>query len=257
MVKGLYTAYTGMINQQKRLDVTSNNLANATTVGFKKEGATSQAFDDMLAIKVKDSSENYVDRPIGYLNLGVKVGETYTNYNQGSFRETSNTFDLALAGDGFFTISFTNKAGVESTLYTRDGSFTMTKEGYLVTKDGDFVLGQGGPIQMSTTAEIKIDELGRIYEDGEYVDTLKITDFEDYNYLEKYGENMYSAIEGATERTDVATAAVQQGYLEMSNVNVVEEMVSMITIQRAYEAAQKVETSIDDILEKTVTLGQV
>lgn len=255
MLRGLYTAYTGMMNQQRRMDVVTNNLANSTTIGYKKEGATSQSFDEVFGIKAKDVTNGYLDSVIGKMSLGVKVGETYTNYGQGSFRETGNTFDLAIAGDGFFNISFTNKQGVESTLYTRDGSFTMTKEGYLVTKDGDFVLGQGGPVIMPTDAEIKIDEFGAVFADGEQIDTLLITDFADYNYLDKYGENMYRAVNGATQIP--ASGAVTQGYLEMSNVQVVEEMVEMITVQRAYEAAQRFETTLDSLLEKTVTMGQI
>lgn len=237
------------------MDVATNNLANANTVGFKKEGATSQAFDRMLAIKINDQSESYMDHGIGKVSLGVKIGENYTNYGQGSFRATSEPFDLAIGGSGFFTISYTNKKGQDYTLYTRDGSFSLTKEGYLVTKDGDFVLGQGGPIQLPTDAEITIDELGNIFNGDEFIDQLRITDFEDYNYIGKFGESMYRAVDGAVEKD--ATGQVQQGYLEMSNVQVVEEMVNMITTQRAYEAAQKVETSMDGILEQTVTLGRL
>lgn len=255
MLRGLYAAYTGMLNQQNRLDVVSNNLANATTVAYKKEGATSQSFDSVFAVKINDETVNYRTRYIGNLNLGVKIGETYTDYEQGSFKNTGETFDLALAGDGFFNISFTNKRGEESTLYTRDGSFTLTKDGYLVTKDGDYVLGQGGPVSIPADASITIDELGNIFANDELVDSLIITDFEDYNYLEKYGENMYTAVDGAQEKE--SEASVMEGYLEMSNVQVVSEMVDMITIQRAYEAAQKAETSMDDMLEKVVTLAQV
>ncbi len=255
MVKGLYAAYTGMMNQQKRLDVVSNNLANSTTVGFKKEGATSQSFDSVFAVKIKDMSENNRDKYIGNLNLGVKIGETYTDYDQGSFKSTEGTYDLAIQGNGFFAISFTNKAGVESTMYTRDGSFTLTNDGHLVTKDGDYVLGQNGPVVIPADSTVSIDELGNIYANEEYVDKLNIVDFEDYNYLEKYGENLYIAADGAT--TKDATGTVAQGYLEMSNVQVVEEMVEMITIQRAYEAAQKAETTMDDMLSKVVTLGKV
>jgi flagellar basal-body rod protein FlgG len=255
MLKGLYTAYTGMLNQERRIEVTSNNLANANTVGYKKEGATSQAFDRELAIKINDSSEGYRDRSIGNLSMGVKIGESYRDYSQGSFRETDESFDLAIDGKGFFNISYTNKSGQEYTMYTRDGSFTLTQDGYLVTKDGDFVLGQDGPVVLPTDAEIKIDELGNIYSDDELIDTLKLTDFEDYNYLEMFGENLYLPKDGAVE-TDAA-GYVNQGYLEMSNVQVVSEMVDMIAIQRSYEAAQKVEKAMDGILEQTVTLGRL
>lgn len=253
MVRGLYTAYTGMLNQQYRMDTITNNLANSATTGYKKEGATSQSFDELMITKLRDSSEGYWDRQIGPTTLGVKIGENYTDYTQGSLKTTDNTFDVALAGDGFFEISFKNKAGVESLKYTRDGSFTLTKQGWLVTKDGDFVQGIDGNIQLDTHAEIQIDTIGRIFENGEVVDQIKVVDFEDYNYLRKYGENLYTPIEGATQKE--AEASFRQGYLEQSNVNVISEMVELITIARAYEANQKFIQTADDTLSKDVTLG--
>lgn len=257
MVRGLYTAYTGMLNQQYRLDTITNNLANAATTGYKREGATSKAFDEVLAVKVKDSSEAYINRGIGNISLGVKIGENYTDYSQGAFRETGNTYDLALEGNGFFSISFANKNGEEMTKYTRDGSFIMDVEGAIRTKDGDYVLGQGGEIFVPTDAhEVTINEQGDVYADGEYIDTLDIVDFEDYNYLEKYGENMYTAVNGATQTEP--TAAVHQGYLEASNVNAVSEMVEMITISRAYEANQKMIQTVDSMMDASVNqVGKV
>ena len=111
MVKGLYTAYSGLTVQQKRLDVVSNNLANATTTGYKKEGLTTQSFKDVYGIKVKDETVGYINQNIGTLNLGAKVGESFRSWDQGSFQNTGNTFDFALSGSGLFSISFTNKAG--------------------------------------------------------------------------------------------------------------------------------------------------
>ena len=110
MVRGLYTAWTGLYNEQKRLDVIANNIANSATTGYKQEGVTSQSFDDMLAIKVRDYSVRN-DEIIGSMSLGVKVGEVYTNYSQGSVRSTGNTYDLALDGAGFFTMRVTDTAG--------------------------------------------------------------------------------------------------------------------------------------------------
>lgn len=253
MVRGLYTAYTGLVNQQNRMDTITNNLANSATIGFKKEGATTMSFQELMMSKLKDSSEGYYDRQIGNVTLGVKIGENYTDYTQGSLRATESTCDLALAGDGFFEISFKNRAGQESLKYTRDGSFTLNKDGYLVTEDGDFVQGTNGNIQLDRNTEIVVDETGRIYEDRELVDQIKVVDFEDYNYLEKYGENLYNKVEGAT--TKESTAAVQQGYLEQSNVNVISEMVEMITISRSYETNQKFVQATDETLAKDVTLG--
>ena len=167
MVRGLYTAYTAMRNEQHRLDTITNNLANSSTTGYKREGATAQAFDDVFMTKLKDGSEGYVDRRVGTMSLGVKIGENYTDYTQGSFKTTENTFDFAIGGEGFFNISYTNKAGRDYTMYSRDGSFALDKDGYLVTKDGDFVLGQSGKIQISTTSDVVVDTMGNIYANGE------------------------------------------------------------------------------------------
>ncbi len=261
MFKGLYTAYTGMVNQQKRLDTMTNNLANVNTVGYKKEGATSQAFSDMLAYRIKDvTTPGYADR-LGTMNMGVKIGENYTDWTQGSFRQTENTYDMALSGTGFFNIEFTNKDGDTMTLYTRDGGFTVNKDGYLVNDNGDYVLGvtEGGAqerIQLDPTKATTVDELGNLYQEDQLVASLMITDFEDYNYISKYGENYYQAIEGA--EIIESDAQVYSGYLEQSNVETVQEMVNMIAIQRNYEANQKVITTYDKSMEITVNqLGKV
>ena len=248
MVRGLYTAYTGMKNEQNRLDIIANNLANSATVGYKEESATSQSFDELLTIKVKDESEAYNNRPIGHMSLGVKIGEAYTNYGQGSLRQTANTYDLALEGKGFFSVSVTDKAGNVSTEYTRNGSFTMTKDGHIVDGNGNRLMGEGGEIQVPTdAAKVVVDTTGGVSADGVYVDTLKVTDFEDYNYLIKSADTRYQALNGAVETA--ADATVRQGYTEQSNVNVVSEMVEMISITRAYEANQKMIKSIDSTLD--------
>ncbi len=257
MLKGLYTAHTGLVNEQNRMDVLTNNLANASTVGYKKEGATSQAFDDILSYKIKDTSESpNTAKRLGTLNMGVKIGENYTDYSQGSFRVTGNTYDLALAGDGFFTVQFTNKDGETSTKYTRDGSFTLDKNGYLVTADGDYVMGKNGRIKLDTLKEATISNDGVITQDGVQVATLRITDFEDYDYLEKYGENYYQPVDGAKVKD--ADVQVKSGYLEMSNVQVVSEMVNLISITRAYESNQKIVQTYDDTMDIAVNrIGKV
>jgi fagellar hook-basal body proteins len=240
------------------MDIMSNNLANADTTGFKKEGSTSQAYAEVMAVKIKDVSENpNTPKRLGKMSLGVKIGETYTDFSQGSLRDTGNTYDIAIGGSGFFNIEFTNKAGETSTKYTRDGGFTITKDGYLVTKDGDYVLGENGRIQLSTTAGTTVfDRSGNIFQDDRLVASLKITDFEDTNYLTHYGETMWDAKEGAVEQ-EAEDAQIYQGYLEMSNASVVKEMVNMITISRQYESNQKMLTTFDESLEKSMTLSKV
>lgn len=248
MVKGLYTAYTGMINEQNRMDVLTNNLANSDTNGFKKEGATSQAFDSLLALKIKDRTENpNLAHPIGIANLGVKVGENYTDYSQGAFKVTDRTYDVALSGEGFFNIEYTNKAGETSTMYTRDGAFVVNTQGYLVNKDGDYVLGTNGRIKLDPTQDVAIDTQGNISQNGARVAKIKLTDFEDYDYIEHFGENYYRPVEGATEKA--ANATTNQGFIETSNVQVVQEMVEMISVSRQYESNQRLITTIDGTLQ--------
>ena len=248
MVKGLYTAYTGMINEQRRMDVLTNNLANADTTGFKKEGATSQSFESVLAYKIKDTTSVGRYRRIGKMSLGVKTGETYTDFREGSLRQTENPFDLALTDSGFFAVEFTSKAGVTSTKYTRDGSFTLTSDGDLVTKDGDYVLDAGGRhIRLDPLSDAVITRDGTIYQNGNVAAVIQITDFENYDYLEHYGENDYQPVEGAVRAQP--NAQVMQGYLEMANMQVVSEMVQMISVTRAYESNQKIIQTIDGSLE--------
>lgn len=258
MLKGLYTAYTGLRNEQNRMDIMTNNLANASTVGFKKEGSTSQSFDDVLAVKLKDASVGLstVQR-IGINNPGVKIGENYTDYGQGSFRITGNTYDLALSGEGFFAIEFTNKAGETSTKYTRAGQFTLNKDGYLVTQEGDYVLDVSNKrIKMDTLQDAVIGKNGVISQNGRNVTRIQVTDFEDYDYLEKYGETYYQPLEGAKQIT--SDAEVNSGCLEMSNVQTVAEMVNLISITRAYESNQKIVQTYDDSLEVAVNqLGRL
>lgn len=278
MLKGLYTAYTGMLNEQHRMDVMTNNLANADTNGYKKEGTTSQAFDTVLAYKIKDLSEpgnlpkslgtartydedavDNADRWVSRtgMNLGVKIGENYTDYSVGPIKETGNTFDLAISDSGFFAIQYTNKAGETSIKYTRDGNFTMNSQGYLVTQDGDYVLDEDGRrIQMDPLLSVSIDRSGRITQDGEEVAIIGLTDFEDYDYLERFGENFFQPVDGATQIE--CESQIYSGYLETSNISIVTEMVNMITIQRQYESNQKVITTYDETLDTAVNqLGKL
>ncbi len=257
MVRGLYTAWTGMYNEQKRLDVISNNLANSATAGFKKEGVTSQSFDEHMTIKIRDESEGWKKRHIGNMSLGVKIGEVYTDYTQSANRETGGTYDMAIDGKGFFTVNVTDTNGETHTRYTRAGQFHITHDGYVVDVNGNHVQSESGDLQIDTdTRQVVINEMGYVYEDGVETDRVLIKDFENYDYLKKYAETYYEPVAGYTEIE--ATGAIRQGFIEQSNVNVVSEMVNMITITRAYEAGQKVIKAMDNTLELAVgSLGRV
>lgn len=266
MVKGLYTGYTGMVNEQKRMDVVANNLANAATTGYKKEGMVNQSFDHELAIKIKDTSTGRLPQRIGAISLGVKVGETYTNWDQGSYQLTDNPADLAISGNGFFAISFTGKDGATSIKYTRDGAFTVDNQGYFRTSDGDYLLDQNGAmnsdnnlanfVRVNPNQEFSINQQGYIFQNEQVVGQIGVVDVADYNYISKYGENLYDLVEGG--QIVAADASIEQGCLEASNVNVIDEMVQMITVARAYEAGQKVIQTEDSTLDKAVnSVGRV
>ncbi|KSV60324.1 flagellar hook-basal body protein [Acetivibrio ethanolgignens] len=257
MVRGLYTAYTGMANEQKRLDIISNNIANAATVGYKEESVTNQSFDEMLTLKIRDGSEGHLTKKIGDMSLGVKLGEVYTDYGQGSLRTTGNTYDLAIEGKGFFAVGYTNKVGDESVRYTRNGSFKITRDGHIVDTEGNSLQSENGDAQVPVdAASVVIDVDGTVYADGTAVDKIMVVDFTDYDYLEKVGDVSYRAIEGA--EMIQAEGLIHQGFTEQSNVNAVSEMVEMITITRAYEANQKVIQTTDTMLDKAAnSVGRV
>ncbi len=257
MVKGLYTSATGMINEQRRVDVLANNLANSSTTGFKAEGSTSEAFYDVLAYKIKDTSEPFHARKLGAMNLGVKIGETYRDFSEGSFVRTENDYDMALSGKGFFAIEFTSKAGEVSTKYTRAGDFIVNTKGELVNKNGDYVLDtKGNHIKLDPLIKPTMGLDGTIYQNGTAVATVQVQDFEDYNYLKKYGENYYDTVEGATPIA--ADATIYNGMLEASNVQTVKEMVNLISYQRAYETNQKMIQAHNETLDVAVNqLGKV
>ena len=162
-----------------------------------------------------------------------------------------------MSGDGFFAVEYTNSAGETDTKYTRSGSFTLDVEGYLVTKDGQYVLDTNSrPIQLDTLADSHIDELGNITQNDKLVAQIQIVDFEDYDYLMKYGDTFYQPKEGA--KMMEGSAKINSGYLEMSNVQVVTEMVNMISVTRAYETNQKIMQTYDASLEIAVNqLGKV
>ena len=201
---------------------------------------------------------------LGVMSMGVHIGETYTDYSQGNYKVTDNQTDFAINGDGFFAISYTDKAGNTSVKYTRDGAFIVNTQGYLVTKDGDFVLNQNGAmntdpnsrIQVNPNLPIVVTPDGGIYQNDQLVGNIGLVNFEDYDYIAKFGENMYDIVDGATLVASEAT--IDQGCLEASNVNVVSEMVNMITISRAYQAGQKVINAVDATLDKAVNqVGRV
>ncbi|MDR2210618.1 MAG: flagellar hook-basal body protein [Spirochaetaceae bacterium] len=272
MVKGIYTAASGMRAQQWRLDSTANNLANINTDSYKREQAAFKANPEMLLRRTNDDGVYRIpfgsfDRApiIGKLGTGVELNELFVNFSQGAFKETENDYDMALYGKGFFTV-----ATPYGERYTRNGSFQLGKEGYLETKEGYPVLGRDGPIRIQAN-NFKIDKEGNVWINAEFAEnpeqmigrednewgevvllsTLRIVGFERDRYLQKQGSSLYRATEFSGEAVELdgeVRPQVYQGFNEAANVDPVVEMVQMIEVNRSYEANQKVIQTHDAML---------
>lgn len=252
MLRGLYTSSLGMTTQMNRMDVVANNLANVNTTGYKKDTAVNTTFADVLAKRTHDIQDYGLAstaRDVGGITYGPYVNEVYTDFAQGAFETTGNALDVALTGSGYFVVSKQDNGGNVQELLTRDGAFTVTAEGYLVTKDGGRVQGQSGDIMLENGI-VTIEANGDILVNSEYVDTLRTKAFEDETTLRKTGDNYLMATGNSVEIA--CEASTLQGVLELSNVNTVEEMVEMIAINRAYEANQKAVQTIDSTLQRSV-----
>lgn len=253
MIRGWYIGASGMNAQQNRLDAISNNLANVDTAGYKKDITVSKSFSELLlrrteADGVYMTSLGSADAApvIGKLGLGVETNENYTDFVQGSFRETNSASDIALSGEGFFAVE--TPVGER---YTRNGNFILGKEGILVSKDGYPLMGENGAISVEDNSFV-INEDGMIYsKEGDFIDRIKVVRFDNERYLKKAGNSLWTANDISGEAyiaEGKERPKMLQGYMETSNVNVVNEMVKMIEVNRAYEANQKTIQSEDSMM---------
>ena len=262
MIRGLYTASSGMRAQEHRLDALANNLANVDLNGYKRDTSVHKAFPEMLMRRFSDDGVSRfpigsVDSApiVGRVGTGVEYNESFTVFEQGSLKVTENPFDLALDDKGFFAIDTP-----QGERYTRNGSFWLGKEQILETKDGLPVLGENGIIRI-TRDHVTIDKLGRVWQqetleaDPELVDTIRIVNFSRDRFLQKQGNSFWTANSHSGPAQDLQGTdrpGIHQGFLEGSNVNPVTEMVNMIEVNRAYEANQKVINTQDGMLNRLI-----
>ncbi|MBB4843601.1 flagellar basal-body rod protein FlgG [Paucibacter oligotrophus] len=256
MIRSLWIAKTGMEAQQTQLDTISNNLANVGTNGFKRSHAV---FEDLIYQNLRQSGANSTEQtqlPTGLqLGLGVRPVATSRIYSQGNLQQTTNNLDLAIKGNGFFQVQMPDG----TTAYTRDGSFQLDANGQMVTSNGYTLLpgitvpanalsvtvGNDGTVSITVPGQTAPQTLGQI----------QLANFVNPAGLDPKGQNLFA--ETASSGTPNAGApnanglgALQQGYVETSNVNVVEELVAMIQTQRAYELNSKAVQTSDQMLQK-------
>jgi flagellar basal-body rod protein FlgF len=233
MYKGIYIAASGAILKQSQLEVTTQNLANANTTGYKKDNI---------------SFKEYLFQEAGAVPDGRAMSDFSsfkTDLSSGGIIRTGNPLDVAIGGDGMIAL--------EGGRYARRGDLKKNAEGYLATHNGTKVLGTGGPILLpSDSIEINIDSEGKIsvIQPGSplpvEIDTIKIVEFGKDGAISKTGDGQFVASGTGTP----STAGVQQGYLETSNVNTIKEMVHMIENEREYESYQKVIQIFDGLAAK-------
>ena len=251
MTKGFYGLTSGMLSQQRRLNVVGNNMTNLSTAGYKSETYTDSTFQDVLISRVgnKDKSGATV---IGRESYILAPDQLYVNYDQGTLKETGLTLDFAIQGDGFFAVRTDN--GVE---YTRSGSFSLDGEGRLALAGHGLVLGTDGePITLATD-QIRADGSGRIYtQNGVYQGQIGVYTFADNNTLSK-GESGLIQANGQQAQLQ-AQPQVSWKHVEESNVDMLQEMSRMLTAQRSLQSGAQVLKLYDELLTKaTNQIGQL
>jgi flagellar basal-body rod protein FlgG len=254
-MRSLHIAGTGMLAQQTNVEVISNNIANMSTTGYKRRRAE---FQDLLYQNMRrvgsQSSENGSVLPAGaQVGLGVKTSAIYRIGEQGSLQQTENRFDLAVRGNGFFQVQLPSG----EIAYTRDGTFGLSAEGQMVTAEGFLVLP--GITIPAAARDVTINAAGEVLAkiDGQVapqnVGQLQTAIFANEGGLEAMGDNMLLATPASGQAQLAAPGQpghgqVLQGFIEGSNVNVVQEITNLITAQRAYEMNSKVITASDEML---------
>ncbi|WP_029521045.1 flagellar basal-body rod protein FlgG [Persephonella sp. IF05-L8] len=264
MIRALWTSASGMQAQQTNLDVISHNIANVNTVGFKRSRAN---FEDLIYQNLKDPgvmSSNETRVPSGIqIGLGVKLSDVTKIFTQGSLMKTDKQLDIAIQGEGFFKIEL--PGGGEA--YTRAGNFQIDNEGYVVTPNGYRLSPNIQITAPETLISLDISPNGKVYavrNEGGQETVEELTDIKLYKFinptgLKAIGENLFVRTEASGEaiegdpNTD-GFGKLAQGFLEASNVNIVEEMVNLIVAQRAYEINSKGIITADEMLRTVATL---
>ena len=260
MNRSLWIAKSGMEGQQFKLDTIANNLANVATNGYKRGGVV---FEDLMYDSLRQvgaASSDQTQLPTGLqVGLGARVSASTRNFSQGNLQQTGNNLDLAIKGQGFFQLQMPDG----TTAYTRDGSFQLDPAGQIVTANGHVL--QPGITVPANAQSVTIAADGTVHAtlpgqaNAQSLGQLQLASFVNPGGLEPRGQNLY--VETAASGTPDTGApgndgrgALMQGYVEGSNVNVVEELVAMIATQRAYELNSKAIQTTDQMLAR---LGQL
>ncbi|MBP2076192.1 flagellar hook-basal body protein [Oceanobacillus polygoni] len=268
MLRGFYTAASGMISQQRQQEALANNIANANTPGYKADQTSLRAFPELL-LKQMGSQESLpttqgglqfpIQKTVGSINTGVYVQEAIPNFAQGDIRETGIATDIALVGGTmpdetgslFFTVQ--NEAG--EVRYTRNGNLTVDGQGFLVTNQGYYVLNDAGDPIQTNGMEFTVSSEG-ILQTPEQAVQLGIAYAADGNGMVKEGNDLFTG--DAVQAPEGATFSIHQGFLEQSNVDTMQTMTDMMNAYRMFETNQRVLRAYDESMGKAVSeIGRI
>lgn len=250
MIKGLYSAFTAMEAAWQYQDVLANNIANANTAGFKREVGAQESFDDVLLSQrspIPAPIATRIEAVVGQIGTGSFIAEFVTDYSSGNIDVTGQSLDFAIE-EGFFGIEDPNG----EIFYTRDGRFGRDANGDLVTSHGNFVLADDGSHINLPPGELAVDPDGTIMAGETAIARLGVWDFSPVD-LVRSGESYFQSESPAI----ALETTVRQGFLEASNTNLVEELTTLLAVQRTYQANQTVLSQMDETLDQANQLGNV
>ncbi len=243
MIQGIYTASRGMTPLLQQQDIIANNLANINTTGFKQSSLFVESYRRFLA---NDLQEPFAENDI-------KADRVHIDYTEGPMKATGAPLDCCIKGSGFFTLMTP-----DGIAYTRNGNFSLDPDGLIISSDGYKVMGTDGYIRVDRDYPVTITEDGEVMQENELKGVLKIVDFDKPYNLYQCGNGLFRPLSPDNTEKKSAGFSIRRGYLEGSNVNMIRNMVRMISLYRNFEADQKALHAQDETLEKAVNqVGRV
>jgi flagellar basal-body rod protein FlgF len=247
VIRGLYTAASGMLAAMRRMELVTNNLANAQTAGFKQDRSALSTFDQLMILQDGSPAPAPTGGQLGELGMGSVAEEPMIDFTQGAVQNTGRALDVALEGPGFFTVQ--TQAGVR---YTRDGGFTRDSLGHLTTVEGDLVLGvDNNPIQLPG-GQVAIGPDGTVAVEDQPVGPLQIVEFTLDQPLRKVGNNQFAMRNDGDQPRAATGTAVRQSSIESSNLDMAGAQTTMLELQRAYQASQRLIQFQDEMVGRAV-----
>jgi flagellar basal-body rod protein FlgF len=247
VIRGLYTAASGMLSAMRRMELVTNNLANAQTVGFKQDRSALSTFDEVMVLQDGTPTSTTANAELGQLGMAAVAEEPLIDFTQGAIQETGRDFDLALEGPGFFTVRTPD--GVR---YTRDGGFTRDAFGRMMTTEGHLLLDTANNPITIPGGKLAVGEDGTVRVEDQPIAQLAIVEFTLDQPLRKVGNNQFAPRNEGDRPALSAGTAVHQGSIEVSNLDMAGAQTTMLELQRAYQASQRLIQYQDEMVGRAV-----